>query len=98
MKIPINRIKKVMKASPQWSIAWILTLCLYFIFISVVLFIAFPLRSQKYDGSDSKRNEINRFDIDDSTLGDDEQKLLQRANELPTLSNQSDALRAAFYE
>lgn len=98
MKIPINRIKKVMKSSPQWSFVWILTLCLYFVFIFVVLFVAFPLRSQKYDGNDTKRNEINRFDIEDNILGDDEQKLLQRADELPTLANQSSALRAAFYE
>lgn len=98
MKIPINRLKKAIKASPQWSTAWILTLCLYFAFIFVVLIVAFPLRSNK-TGRDAPSNRIDAFDVDDNNdLTDDEQKLLQRANESPSLSNQSDILREAFFE
>lgn len=98
MKIPITRLKKVIKSSPQWSMAWILTLCLYFVFIFVVLIVAFPLRSQKIV-HDVPSNKIDELDVNENNdLTDDEQKLVQRANEAPTVTNQSDVLREAFYE
>lgn len=78
--------------------AWILTLCLYFIFIFVVLIVAFPLRSSNTDQRHMQQNEINSFDIDDNELTDDEQKLLQRASELQVQPNQTDILRLAFHE
>lgn len=98
MKIPINRVKKLIKSSPQWSMAWILTLCLYFIFIFVVLIVAFPLRSSHTEHRHMQQNEIKQFDVDDNELTDDEQKLLQRANEIQVQSNQTDILRLAFHE
>lgn len=48
---------------------------------------------------DVPSNKIDELDVNENNdLTDDEQKLVQRANEAPTVTNQSDVLREAFYE
>lgn len=83
---------------PQWSTAMTITFCLYLVFILVVLTISFPLKSHgKSDiGGSIERSQSNSIFNVDNDIGDDEQKLLQRANDLPIFSNRSEVLRVAF--
>lgn len=75
-----------------------ITFCLYLVFILVALTISFPLKShRKSDIGDSiERSQSNSIFNVDNDIGDDEQKLLQRANDLPIFSNRSEVLREAF--
>lgn len=41
-------------------------------------------------------NALNDIDDNGNELGDNEEKLLQRAKELPAVSNRSEILRDAF--
>lgn len=116
-----------MKPMAQWS-PMILTICLYILFIMVVLSISIPLKSHSKRKSDRLGSEHeNRIgfmsndgvdvddvgdggggsdrggsedsddnDVDDNRLGDDEQRYLQRARDLPSFSNRSVVLRDAF--
>lgn len=47
-------------------------------------------------------NRVNENALNDANdtdeLGDNEEKLLQRAKDLPTVSNRSEILRDAFYK
>lgn len=76
-----------------------LTVCLYVLFIMVVLSISFPLKSPK-NKITANQNGANGIglanDIDDSDLSENEQKLLQRARDLPIINNRSYILRDAF--
>lgn len=116
-------IKRI-KPRAQWS-PLIVTVCLYILFIMVVLCISIPLKSHSKRKSDrlesehdnqigfmsndgvdvddvsgvggrgtSEDNDDN--DVDDNRLGDDEQRYLQRARNLPSFSNRSVVLRDAF--
>lgn len=100
MKIPINKLIKLIRSTPQWSTTMTVTVCLYFLFIMVVLTISFPLKSHKTK-SDAMENERENIigllnDDDANGLGVNEQKILQRARDLPTQNNRTDILRDAF--
>ncbi|XP_031634762.1 45 kDa calcium-binding protein [Contarinia nasturtii] len=101
MKIPINRLTKLLKSMPKWSTTMTVTVCLYVLFIMVVLSISFPLKSSsshkigRIEHND-RVNDIAYLDDDANGLGQNEQKLLQRARDLPTAINRSDILRDAF--
>lgn len=111
MKIPINKLTKLLKSMSQWSTAMTVTVCLYVLFIMFVLSISFPLKSHKI--TENKRIGNDRAngiaylkdDVDDdgdvdgvdgNSLGQNEQTLLQRANDLPAAINRTDILRDAF--
>lgn len=101
MQIPINKLAKMLRTFPQWSTAMTITFCLYLLFIMVVLSISFPLKSHKTHLMSIERNHVNEntvMDIvnDNDALGDSEEKLMQRAKNLPTVSNRSEILRDAF--
>lgn len=101
MQIPINKLTKMFRTFPQWSTAMTVTFCLYLLFIMVVLSISFPLKSHKTHLMLIKRNHVNEntvMDIvnDNNELGNSEEKLVQRAKELPTVSNRTEILRDAF--
>lgn len=101
MHIPINKLTKMLRTFPQWSTAMTITFCLYLLFVMVFLSISFPLKSHKTHLMSIKRNHVNEntvMDIvnDNDELGDSEQKLVQRAKDLPTMSNRSEILRDAF--
>lgn len=100
MKIPINKLTKLLKSISQWSTTMTVTVCLYILFIMVVLSISFPLKSssQKISRMEciERVNGIAYLDDDANGLGQNEQKLLQRARDLPTAINRSDILRDAF--
>lgn len=85
---------------PQWSTPMTVTICLYILFIMVVLSISFPLKSHKTRseiGSNERENGIALYNDDDTDgLGANEQKMLQRAHDLPTANNRTDILREAF--
>lgn len=75
------------------------TVCLYILFIMVVLSISFPLKSRKakISNGNTHENSIGLVNDEDANkLGDSEQKLIQRAHNLPAISNRSDVLRDAF--
>lgn len=93
-RMKLNRLSKWVKL--QWSTSLIVTFCLYGLFILVVLSISFPLKSKsKIVSPESDRvNGIGLFG--DDSLGANEQKLLQRANDLPAINNRTDVLRVAF--
>lgn len=93
MKIPINKIIKLIKSTPQWSTATAFTLILYLLFISLVLTISFPLKSSKVT---SLVQRGNNFRNDLNELGDDEQKLLDKANGIEEVKNKSEILRSSF--
>lgn len=101
MQIPINKLTKCLRTFSQWSTAMTITFCLYLIFICVVLSISFPLKSHKAHSLSMDNNHIVN-DIqsnglnDNNEIGDSEEKLLQRAKDLPTVSNRSEILRDAF--
>lgn len=110
-----------MKLMAQWS-PMIITICLYILFIMVVLSISFPLKSHsktKFNRIESERTNSIGFMSNESDDGDDEdggggegsdddddddanrlsaneQRYLQRANNLPNFSNRSVILRDAF--
>lgn len=101
MQIPINKLAKMLRTFPQWSTAMTITFCLYLLFIMVVLSISFPLKSHKMHLMSIERNHVNEntvMDIvnDNDALGDSEEKLMQRAKNLPNVSNRSEILRDAF--
>lgn len=102
MQIPINKLTKMLRTFPQWSTAMTITLCLYLLFIMVVLNISFPLKSHRMHLMSIERNHVNEnTEIMDTVnnndeLGDIEAKLLQRAKDLPIVSNCSEILRDAF--
>lgn len=75
-----------------------ITFCLYLVFILVVLTISFPLKSHgKGDiGGSIERSQSNSILNVNEDIGDDEEKLLQRANDLPVFSNRTKVLREAF--
>lgn len=75
-----------------------ITFCLYLVFILVVLTISFPLKSRsKGDiGGSVERSQSNSIFNVNEDIGDDEEKLLQRANDLPVFSNRTKVLREAF--
>lgn len=113
----------------QWS-PMIITICLYILFITMVLSISFPLKSHskvKFDrieserknsigfmssdndddgkdngvdgdgGGDGGEEDNNNVIIDDANrLGENEQRYIQRAQNLPSYGNRSDILRDAF--
>lgn len=85
---------------PQWSTTMTVTICLYVLFIMVVLSISFPLKSHKSKseiGGNERENGIALYNDDDANgLGANEQKMLQRAHDLPTVNNRTDILRDAF--
>lgn len=87
---------------PQWSTTMTMTVCLYVLFIMVVLSISFPLKSHKRKvdtiESDERANRIADFDDDANGLGQNEQKLLQRARDIITANNRTDILRDAFHK
>lgn len=105
MKNPMNKLTKLLKPMTQWSTTMTVTFCLYLLFIMVVLSISFPLKSHKSKMMSIDNNRENSIgamlsndDDDDDTddLGENEQKILQRAHDLPTAINRSDVLRDAF--
>lgn len=110
MKIPINKLTKLLKPMTQWSTPMTITFCLYLLFVMVVLSISFPLKSQKsklLSIDNNRENSIgfrmNGDDDDDddgdddaNELGENEHKILQRAHDLPTANNRTDILRDAF--
>lgn len=101
MKIPINKLTKLLKPMTQWSIPMIVTFCLYILFIMVVLSISFPLKSHRIKLAAMENNHENQNTLminDDETndLGENEQKILQRAHDLPAINNRTDILRDAF--
>lgn len=103
MKIPINKLTKLLKSMPKWSTTMTVTVCLYVLFIMVVLSISFPLKSHKAKAmvdtmGNERANGIVDLDDDANGLGQNEQKLLQRARDLTTANNRSDILRDAFHK
>lgn len=99
MKIPINKLTKLLKSRPQWSTTMTVTVCLYVLFIMVVLSISFPLKSHKAKVDaivNERENGIADLDDDADGLGQNEQKLLQRAHDLTIVYNRTDILRDAF--
>lgn len=100
MKIPINKLTKLLKSMPQWSTTMTVTVCLYVLFIMVVLSISFPLKSHNkakvHPIENEHGNGIADLDDDANGLGQNEQKLLQRARDLTTANNRSEILRDAF--
>lgn len=96
MQIPINKAKKLLKTISQWSTATLLTCLLYILFISFVLAISFPLKSSKMQlVSNVIETNGDEFDATNE-INENQQKLLQRANELPTTLNRSEILKEAF--
>lgn len=100
MQIPINKLTKLIKAIPQCSAATAVPLLLYSIFILIVLTISFPLKSHGNISPASAIQQLeNNFVIDElNELSDDEQKLIQNANELENVKNKSEILRKAFIQ
>lgn len=103
MQVPIQKLTKLLRTLPKWSAAMTITLCLYLLFITVVLSISFPLKSHKTHLMSIESNHVNENNLvngvdddGDNGLGDTEEKLLQRAKELPAVSNRSEILRDAF--
>lgn len=98
MKIPINKLIKIIRSTPQWSITMTVTVCLYFLFTMLVLTISFPLKSHKIKSEATENERENFIGLlnDDDGLGLNEQKILQRARDLPTVNNRTDVLRDAF--
>lgn len=103
MQIPIHKLTKMLRTILQWSTAMTITFCLYLLFITVVLSISFPLKSHKTHLMSIKRDHVNEntvMDIvnDNDALGDSEEKLVQQAKDLQTVSNRSEILRDAFHK
>lgn len=99
MKIPINKLTKLLKSTAQWSTTMTVTVCLYVLFIMVVLSISFPLKSHKAKVDaivNELENGIDDLDDDANGLGQNEQKLLQRAQDLTIAINRTEILRDAF--
>lgn len=83
----------------QWSVTMTVSICLYVLFIMVVLTISFPLKSYKTKVQliqNERANGIAELNDDADGLGRNEQKLLQRARDTPNATNRSDILRGAF--
>lgn len=83
----------------QWSVTMTVSICLYVLFIMVVLTISFPLKSHKIKVQliqNERANGIGDSNDDADGLGQNEQKLLQRARDIPNATNRSDILRDAF--
>lgn len=99
MKIPINKLTKLLKPMTQWSTPMTVTFCLYILFILVVFSISFPLKSHKISklaAMGMNRENILMNDNEANRFGEIEQKFLLRAHDLPATNNRSDILRDAF--
>lgn len=98
MQIPVTKLTKLIKSIPQCSAATAVPLLLYSIFILIVLTISFPLKSNGNVAPASAMQQLgNNFVIDEGNeLGDSEQKLIQKANELENVENKMEILQRAF--
>lgn len=94
MQIPINKLTKLLKLFPQCSAALAIPLLLYLIFISLILTISFPLKSNKsvLASAQNGNNFVNYI----NKLGDNEHKLLEKAKEIENVRNKSEILGNAF--